>query len=416
MKLLTRVKLASKDYQKRVQAAKELANYRNNEAAAEALFLLLEDSNDLVRVTAAQALGEIGDKRAVGPLIELLKERDLCMRRDAAEALERLDWKPANDNQRVLRAIALDQWEEVVSLGFVAVESLLLIIKNAMGKTTGTKQVVNALGRIGDARAVEDLINLSDRLSSDENEVRNEVIIALARIGDSRAVNTIVKYMNDRYYPKSSASAREAISKMGRTAVDPLIKALEKEDRDIRAGAAEALGIIGDVRAVEPLAESFISKNNLPAAEAMARIGGDQAVDWLLAALDHKDTSVQLAAVKVLEVFADKRQDVRDMIQKREEREETRKKQEKEQRDSVILEIIKKLRVGKSLNEIIAVLGPPSKQFSGGSVLSRFGSVSGSASSISSISERQYYVWNRPEGQWQLVFVGDKLDKIHSTP
>ena len=79
-------------------------------------------------------------------------------------------------------------------------------------------------------------------------------------------------------------------------------------------------------------------------------------------------------------------------------------------------ELSDKLRVGMSMHEVEAILGPPSSQMGGGDLLGMFGKVSGSARAISSISQKRYVVWRRPEGEYQLVFVGDTLESIHSVP
>ncbi len=79
-----------------------------------------------------------------------------------------------------------------------------------------------------------------------------------------------------------------------------------------------------------------------------------------------------------------------------------------------IQEFKKKIREGMSLDEIIAVLGRPSSIIQGGSPLGRFGDVSGAPGALSSLSRNQYYVWRRPEGEWRLVFAGDRLPKYLS--
>ena len=58
--------------------------------AVEPLISALQDDNATVREDAAWALGEIGDKRAVEPLISALQDWDATVRRNAAEALRKL--------------------------------------------------------------------------------------------------------------------------------------------------------------------------------------------------------------------------------------------------------------------------------------------------------------------------------------
>jgi hypothetical protein len=59
----------------------------------EPLIAALGDKDLLVRWTAAESLGKIGDKRAVFPLVAALAERDV--REAASEALSLLGWKPS---------------------------------------------------------------------------------------------------------------------------------------------------------------------------------------------------------------------------------------------------------------------------------------------------------------------------------
>ncbi len=96
-----------------------------------------------------------------------------------------------------------------------------------------------ALGEIGDARAVEPLIQA---LLGDESEgVRGEAAGALGHIGDARAV-------------------------------EPLIQALKDEDWWVRKEAAWALGKIGDERAIEPLTQALNDEEELVRAQAEAAL------------------------------------------------------------------------------------------------------------------------------------------------
>jgi len=53
----------------------------------------LKDDEGQVGRKAAWALGEIGDKRAVNPIIEALKDSDGDVRNEAKTALEKLGWQ-----------------------------------------------------------------------------------------------------------------------------------------------------------------------------------------------------------------------------------------------------------------------------------------------------------------------------------
>jgi hypothetical protein len=60
----------------------------------EPLIAALSDQSKIVRKAAAEALGKIGDARAVEPLIAALRDQSEFVREAAAEALDRLGWQP----------------------------------------------------------------------------------------------------------------------------------------------------------------------------------------------------------------------------------------------------------------------------------------------------------------------------------
>jgi hypothetical protein len=85
----------------RESAARALGKL-GDKRALEPLVAVLGDEYAYVRWTAAQALGELGDKRALEPLVTALRDEDEHMRWAAAQALTALGWQPVNDTQRAL--------------------------------------------------------------------------------------------------------------------------------------------------------------------------------------------------------------------------------------------------------------------------------------------------------------------------
>jgi HEAT repeat protein len=196
--------------------------------------------------SVAEALGKIGDARAVEPLIDVLKG---C------------------------------PWYESVMAGSVA----------------------RALGQIGDARAVEPLIAA---LEDGKEHLRKAAAWALCQIGDARAVEPLIAALNDRDpgVRETAAAALHARAwspdrgesgaaywaatgewdkciQIGAPAVEPLIAALEDGNKNAREAAAEALGQIGDARAVLPLVTAIEDED--------------------------EDESVQLAAARALGILKD---------------------------------------------------------------------------------------------------------------
>jgi HEAT repeat protein len=71
-------------------AAAEALGWIGDSRAIAPLFLFLEDANDQLREVAVEALGRIGDERAVEPVIQALGDPAEWVRRAAAEALGQL--------------------------------------------------------------------------------------------------------------------------------------------------------------------------------------------------------------------------------------------------------------------------------------------------------------------------------------
>jgi HEAT repeat protein len=214
--------LKDTDYWMRSSAAEALGNL-GDARALDPLLPLLNDTNHKVRNSAAGALGKLGDARAVDPLLPLLKDTDIWVRRSAAEALGNLG-----------DARALDP--------------LLLLLKDT--DIWVRRSAAEALGNLGDARALDPLLPL---LKDTHIWVRRSAAEALGNLGDARALDPLLPLLKDtndgvRY------RAAEALGKLGDArAVDPLLPLLKDTDIWVRRSAAEALRRIGTPDALENL-------------------------------------------------------------------------------------------------------------------------------------------------------------------
>ncbi len=153
--------------------------------------LRFEDSYFKTRYAVINALVELGDLRAVEPLIELVERKE----------------KMAN-------------------------------------------RACIALGILGDARAIKPLIAA---VKDTNNAVcRSEAANALGQLGDPSAMQPLLSALRDSDRHLRDA-ATMALGWMGASAVEPLISLLEDKDTEMRDRAADALSSIGDARAVEPV-------------------------------------------------------------------------------------------------------------------------------------------------------------------
>lgn len=222
--------LHSPDEEMREEAAKalgELGDYR----AVDPLIGLLSDENRYVRREAAKSLGKIGDGKAIPALINALKDEDRYGREGAAEGLGEMG---EHAYPSLIDAMADDDWH--VRMGAAI-----------------------ALRIIGNKDALPVLITAMQ----DENRfVRREVIKSLGRIGDHSVIDTLIEALKD---PDRSVRLRavSALSKCrDRRIIEPLIEALNDEDSGVRLRVIRALEEIDDPRASEALNNSYGDENS----------------------------------------------------------------------------------------------------------------------------------------------------------
>ena len=117
-------------------------------------------------------------------------------------------------------------------------------------------------------------------------KVRKKAIKALGRIGNAQAVELLLTVLlRDPTSPVKDA-AKVALKRAGTVAVKPLISALQnREYYDIHETVALLLGPIRDTRAVEPLISDLEYPGHWAAAEALGEIGDTRAVDLLITKL-----------------------------------------------------------------------------------------------------------------------------------
>ena len=262
------------------------------------LVTALRDENRTVRRTAVKALGTIGDARAVGPLIDLLQnlEKDNLVSWVAAKAHQR-DAAIADRMVREAAASALGEIGDVRAVG-----PLVSALQDKGQSVRGN--AARALAKIGDVRAVDPLIAALD---DEEKTVRHAAVSALGEIGDVRAVGPLIAAFDDEDWVRHLAL--KALVPFGPLAVDPLTAALEDASGSVREAAARALGEIGETRTVPSLiaalddAEEEVRHATV---EALGKIG-PLAVDPLTAALEDSSSKVREAAARALGEIGDTR-------------------------------------------------------------------------------------------------------------
>lgn len=129
--------------------------------AVEPLIIALDDENYDVKAAAVQALGKIGDVRALEPLVASLRKSKGFVNEGTAIALGHL-----KDGRAVVPLVAAAKsgnvgWGNVcqalVEIGAPAVESLMAVCKEDSNART-RREAIHALGWIKDDRAIDLMI------------------------------------------------------------------------------------------------------------------------------------------------------------------------------------------------------------------------------------------------------------------
>jgi len=298
------------DEQEGTHAARVLGQL-GDPRAVEPLIIALQDEHPSVREAVASVLGEIGDPRAVEPLIIALQDEHPSVREAVASALGEIgDPRAVGPLHITLRE---DQIIPVLedaarALGMLGTAGLGPLMDALLDECWEVRRVAaEVLGELGDPRAVD---SLSVALRDKSARVRRSSASALGKLGDLRAIAPLSEALQDRSSHVRSAAV-EALARLGGTdVVEVLIHALQNCHADVRQKAAGILVKISDPRIVELLITALQDADpsvRSAAASALGDIGDSRAVNPLITALQDADPNVRSAAASALGGLADSR-------------------------------------------------------------------------------------------------------------
>lgn len=268
--------------------------------AVEPLLQALHDRSSEVRANAIEALGKLGDRRAVEPLIQCLQDSDFFARTRAAWALAEL---------RDVRAF----------------EPLLQRLETE-NDTAPCAAIVSALGKFGDTRAIDSLIailrsegqNLRDSFGF--KHVRLSLVEALGLIEDPRTTDVLVEILRDRESILHHKGAWDLPHKTTQCAVETLlqrqysglteilIELLQDSERQIRCTTLLALTHIPDTQMVDLLLLGLSDEDAWLRRAAIQSLGERQdsrAIHPLIQTLQDANVDTRLEAIQALENFRD---------------------------------------------------------------------------------------------------------------
>lgn len=298
--------LKNNSAQVRMHAAKLLGSIQD-ETAVPDLVRLLADPNSYVKNTAIDALNRIGNP-ATASLLEVLstKARNLIPDEDTGFTA---------DYQYIASAYIDDLWMKKYRIGTqaAAIQTLGLLKSEAavqplIKELANEELQSNALAALIEMRGVAVPLML-DALKNGTDEIRIKVANALGAIGDRRAIAPLIEALDSDPHKEVKALAAIGLGNMrARRAVPALTEALSYDDTTA-TNAAEALGKIGVTTedAVEKLIVIAMDKHmretlRLAGIAALWQLKPEEATQPMLLLMFSDETSpvIRANAVKVL--------------------------------------------------------------------------------------------------------------------
>ncbi|UCF67538.1 MAG: HEAT repeat domain-containing protein [Acidobacteriota bacterium] len=270
-------------------AAAQLGKRGANENIA-TLVEAIETQPELVQINAVDALGRIGTKRAVDALARFIEHESLLVRVAVAQALRDVEPEFYPDAAEVLvrmgeQALPRGPGDDPALEVRRTVTTSLAVVKQPAGIDFLLQRLANdydenirnasvmTLGRLGDPRAVDSLIEV---YHTDNNRNRSWAVEALGEIGDPKGLATVLEALQDFDAVTRGKAAWAVMQLQGDRAREVIEQALAIEEDDLAAVVmAHCLALMGDKAAVAFLEDRTLrARSELARAEA-ARILGD---------------------------------------------------------------------------------------------------------------------------------------------
>ena len=197
------------------RAAVEVLNEVGDERSVKFLLERIKDDDWWVRSRTADALGKIGGPRVINAALSMVSDRDEEIRRTVIEILNQTRDERAAGH--LIAATKDDDWwvseRAVDALGAMATPAAVpRLLEMLQTNPKSVPTVIRALGNIGDARALEPVMQ---RLDRKENDVVIEAMGALVKLATDRnaeAVQLRLQLLAGSAEPSVAAAAQRGLT------------------------------------------------------------------------------------------------------------------------------------------------------------------------------------------------------------
>jgi HEAT repeat protein len=272
--------------------------------AVDGLIHALETGSTALKIEAAGMLARIKDPKGGVPLVRLLSHDDPAVRKAGTAALEQMagvvDSAAAAALVQSLHECQDEERQQVISglLGVIpnAIEPLTEMLRHS--DPDARLMAVTMLEHLLDPRSADALVDAMADPALQPIAVRTLKALTAIRERIDQAFDALRNVEESDLREGARLSTVIDLLPIGRPSVEILIEYLTDDDWVVREAAADLLGKIGDIRAVEPLMDRLREDKDTGvkelAAKALGLIGDARPVDLL----------VELIAVRPLRVFA----------------------------------------------------------------------------------------------------------------
>lgn len=269
----------------RVESASKLAEMSDPQSVHALLSVLNHECEPRLLMHVISLLARKRIYSAVMPLIDIV----LCTGRTAIER-EQDDFAHSDAGLRIRIAA-------IQALGRMGDDRAIVPLMSVLGNQKENYRLrlsaAESLGRLGDAQALNPLINIVQDEHESSQYLKESAVKALGMLGDLRALDPLLEMFDSKKGIKNKFNFLkeqiiEAIGRLGSNenrALKALMEALEDEAACIRLSAVESLAEIGDPSCIEALKLRLLDADDdvaIAAVNTLFQLGGEALIREIL--------------------------------------------------------------------------------------------------------------------------------------